>query len=139
MNRKNPEQCEQYTQLLRYLVCGACAMMLNTLVYWLMYECVGLGNVLSSIVAWLVAVVCAFVGNKYIVFRAPRTGRSACIREFLSFFGCRIATGALDVLIMVVAVDHLGWNSLLWKWIANGIVTVTNYGISRFWIFSRKE
>lgn len=136
MDRKKPERYEQHAQLLRYLVCGVCTMILNTLTYELLYEGFALSNVVSSIVAWFVAVVCAFVGNKYMVFRARNASSCACVREFLSFFGCRIATGALDVLIMFVAVDYLGRSSLLWKLIANGIVTVTNYGLSRFWIFA---
>ena len=38
----------------------------------------------------------------------------------------------------VVAVGLLGWNSLLWKVLSNGVVTVTNYAVSRFRIFTEK-
>ena len=60
------------------------------------------------------------------------------VGEIAEFFGCRVATGLLDVGIMLVAVDLLGWNSLLWKVLSNGVVTVTNYAVSHFRIFTEK-
>ena len=68
MSRKRPKRQEPYAQLLRYLVCDVCTAMLNILLYALLYKAVGLSNVWSRVLAWFAAVVCAFIGNKYLVF-----------------------------------------------------------------------
>lgn len=99
--------------------------------YWLAHDEAGLGSTASTVIAWLAAVIFAFVTNKLLVFQSRRDG----LRELASFFACRIATGALDVAIMYVAVDRLGMNGLLWKLISNVAVTILNYAASRLFIF----
>ena len=104
-----------------------------------MYELLLVNNVLSTILAWLAAVIFAFVTNKVFVFESKRNNATEKLSEITSFFGCRILTGILDVVIMAVAVDYLKWNSLLWKLISNIIVTIINYIASKFFIFKDKN
>lgn len=126
---------QKYRQIFWYLFFGVCTMILNTVCYAVLYEIFHVGNVPSTVVAWLAAVIVAFVTNKIIVFES----RGAGLFEFVSFFGCRIATGLLDVLIMWLAVDVLAGNSVLWKLISNVIITVLNYVVSKFWIFTKRK
>lgn len=80
-------------------------------------------------------VIFAFSTNKVFLFESRRTSLSEQIGEAASFFGCRLMTGVLDVVIMSVTVDILKWNGLLWKLISNIIVTIVNYVASKFLIF----
>ena len=59
--------------------------------------------------------------------------------EIPTFFGARIATGLLDVLIMYLAVDVMQWNGMIWKLISNVIVIVLNYIASKLVIFRKSE
>lgn len=122
-------------QLLLYLFFGVCTTAINTVCYGVLHERLLLNNILSTILAWLAAVVFAFITNRVYVFESKRTNTSERLSEFISFFGCRIMTGILDVVIMAVTVDYLKWNSLLWKLISNIIVTIINYIASKFLIF----
>ena len=124
-------------QLIFYLFFGVCTTLINTVCYGLLYECLEVNNVISTIIAWLLAVIFAFVTNKRLVFESQSGSGKELVRELVSFFGCRLATGVLDVIIMVIAVDIMGWHSLVWKLIANVIVIVINYVVSK-WIIFRK-
>lgn len=118
-----------------YLFFGVCTTVINAVCYWLLYDVFARPNITSTVIAWLAAVIFAFITNKVYVFESRRTTLSSQLREVASFFGCRILTGILDVVIMFVAVDMLKWNGLLWKLISNVIVTVINYVASKFFIF----
>lgn len=122
-------------QIILYLFFGVCTTAINTICYWLLYDVLTLSNVVSTVLAWLAAVVFAFVTNKVFVFESKRTNATERINEVISFFGCRLLTGILDVLIMAIAVDRLQWNGLLWKLVSNIIVTIINYFASKFLIF----
>lgn len=122
-------------QIILYLFFGVCTTAINTVCYWLLYDIWMLHNIVSTVAAWFSAVIFAFVTNKVFVFESRRTKTSERISEVISFFGCRVLTGILDIAIMAIAVDMLHWNGLLWKLLSNVIVTIINYIASKFLIF----
>lgn len=126
-------------QLLLYLFFGVCTTAINTICYGVLYALLYIDNITSTIIAWMVAVIFAFITNKVYVFESQRTKRSERLKEFTSFFSCRILTGVLDIAIMAVTVDYLKWNSLVWKLISNIIVTIINYVASKFVIFKNNK
>lgn len=137
MKKQMKQLYQEHKQIILYLFFGVCTTVINTICYAVLYEWLGIVNIVSTIVAWFVAVVFAFVTNKRYVFESQRAKLSDKLREFTSFFGCRILTGILDVIIMAVAVDYLKWNSIIWKFISNIIVTIMNYIASKFVIFKK--
>ena len=130
---------QKYKGILLYLFFGACTTVLNIAVYYLFYNVWNLPNVASTIIAWVIAVAFAYITNKLFVFESKKWRLSLFFREVLSFFGCRLITGILDVVIMYLAVDVMARNSLLWKLISNVIVTVLNYFASKLYIFKKAK
>ena len=128
---------QKYRQIFWYLFFGVCTMILNTVCYTLLYEVLGMPNVPSTVVAWLAAVIVAFITNKLVVFESRECAKKG-IWELVSFFSCRVATGLLDVLIMWLAVDILSGSSRRWKLVSNVIITVLNYLVSKFFVFRRR-
>lgn len=128
---------QKYRQIFWYLFFGVCTMILNTVCYTVLYEVLGVPNVPSTVAAWLVAVIVAFITNKLVVFESRERAKKGLF-ELVSFFSCRVVTGLLDVLIMWLAVDILAGNSVLWKLISNVIVTVLNYVVSKFFVFRKR-
>lgn len=125
----------KYREVILYLFFGGCTTLINIVVYALLYRGLQMANVPSTIAAWLVSVIFAFLTNRSFVFESKETELRGRLRELVSFFGCRILTGILDVAIMALAVDMMGWNGLVWKIISNVIVIVLNYVASKFFIF----
>ena len=128
-------------QIILYLFFGVCTTAINAICYWFICEVLALSNIVSTILAWFAAVIFAFVTNKVFVFESKRTNAAESINEAISFFGCRLLTGFLDVAIMIVAVDMLQWNGLFWKLLSNIVVTIINYIASKYLVFrsARKD
>lgn len=127
----------KYRDVILYLFFGGCTTLVNIICYFLTYEVLHIGNVPSTAIAWLVSVLFAYVTNRSFVFVSKASG-SAMVRELVSFFGCRIATGLLDLAIMWVAVDTLHLHAMLWKILSNVLVIVLNYVASKLLIFKKQ-
>lgn len=129
---------QKYNALIRYGIFGVITTIINIVTYALCYHQLGMGNIVSNVIAWILSVLVAFVTNKLWVFDSKTLAMPVVLREMVSFFGCRIATGFVDMAIMYVTVDLLAWNANAMKCISNVIVIVINYVASKLLIF-RKE
>lgn len=127
----------KYKSLITYGIFGMLTTLINIGIYSACYERVGINNVVSNVIAWIVAVLFAFVTNKIWVFESKSLAPAVLFAEAVSFFGCRLATGILDVVIMYVTVDRLAWNSTAMKCISNVLVIIVNYVASKFVIFKK--
>lgn len=130
-----PKKSFDLRETILYLFFGACTVGVNVLSYSLLYECLKISNFWSSLLAWLIAAFFAYLTNKKFVFNSKSSTTAKNISEFLKFFTCRILTGVLDIMIMLVAVDYLHWNNVFWKLISSIIVTSVNYFASKIIIF----
>ena len=128
---------KKYKNVLSYLFFGACTTIINILVYNIFYYVINASNVISNIIAWIIAVLFAFITNKLFVFESKSIAGEVIFQELLSFLGCRIFTGLLDLGIMYVAVDCLTQSGMLWKFISNVLVIVLNYIASKLFIFKK--
>ncbi len=129
----------KYKAFLLYAIFGILTTVINLISYYILYNMIGWENVPSTALAWLVAVVFAFVTNKYWVFGSKSVELKTMLYELFTFFMCRIATGILDMLIMYIAVDVESWNEMIWKLLSNIIVIIINYVASKLIIFKKKE
>lgn len=130
---------KKYKSLICYGIFGVLTTIINIVVYALCYEQLGISNVASNVIAWIASVIFAYVTNKIWVFESRSMELRILAKEIVSFFGCRLATGVLDLAIMYVTVDKLAFHSTLMKCISNVIVIVANYVASKLVIFNHKE
>lgn len=124
-------------EVILYVFFGVCTMILNTVVYAVLYQQLGVSNVTSTAVAWLAAVIAAYLTNRVWVFESKAAGFGPLAREFAAFLSCRVATGLADIAIMYVGVDLLRMQPILMKLLANVVVIVGNYLASKFFIFKK--
>ena len=59
------------------------------------------------------------------------------IKEITSFIGGRVATLVIEELILFIFITNLGMNSMLVKIVAQVIVIVLNYVISKLIVFKK--
>ncbi len=131
MNEKLKALYEKYKDLIPYVIFGVLTTIVNYVSYWLFAHPLGCGTVLS--------VLFAYVTNRRWVFHSEAKGAKAIGKEFAAFLGARLGTGLLDMLIMYLCVDLLGWNDMVMKLASNVIVVILNYILSKFFIFKKKE
>lgn len=137
MNTK--EIYEKYKDVILYLFFGVCTTLINVVSYWGLSHLIGLSVMISTIVAWLVAVLFAFFTNRKWVFHSMTSGCTEIGKELLSFFSCRLITGCVDWGCMFLFVDILKWDDLVIKFLANIAVIILNYMASKLIIFKREK
>ena len=129
---------EKYRGLILYAVFGALTTAINIADYALCYRMLRFPNVPSNVIAWILAVLFAFVTNKLYVFESKSLERGTVVRELASFVGARLATGLLDLAVMFVGVDLLHGPDLVFKVGSNVIVIILNYVLSKLIVFRKK-
>jgi len=71
----------KYRELIFYGIFGVLTTIINLGVYALLYKKIGIANVPSNIIAWIAAVIFAFITNKIFVFESRSFKLSILIRE----------------------------------------------------------
>lgn len=130
---------QKYKDLIPYMFFGVCTTLVNVIVYWIFAHLLKVSVMPSTLIAWFLAVVFAYVTNRKWVFDSQAQGYKEIIREIISFFACRIATGIVDWACMFIFVDLLHLNDVIIKFIANIVVIVLNYLASKIIIFKKSS
>ena len=125
----------KYKEALLYLFFGVLTTLVNIVTYYLFFDLFNVANVTSTVVAQFFAIIFAYVTNKLWVFNSKSWQFKTISFEIFSFFGCRLASAAFDVIFMWVSVDILSLWPILMKVVANVIVVVLNYFASKLLIF----
>lgn len=128
----------KYKDVIPYAFFGVLTTIVNIVVYWFTAHPLGLGVMPSTVIAWILAVLFAYLTNRKWVFHSEAHTANAIAREIVSFFACRLATGFVDMACMFIFVDLLHFNDMAIKFIANIIVIILNYLASKLLIFRAK-
>jgi putative flippase GtrA len=126
---------QKYKEMILYIFFGGCTTMVNLVTYFICTRAFHIYLLVSTVIAWLLAVLFAYVTNRKYVFRSKNKTIKSILFEFISFISCRLITGAIDVAIMYIFVDLLGYHDLIIKIASNMIVVLSNYVASRLFIF----
>ena len=127
----------KYRELLSYLFFGVLTSVVNYVSYLLLAPFFGTTTIPSAM-AWVLSVAFAYLTNRRWVFRSQAKGAAAVLREAGSFVGARLISGVIDVGIMWVFADRLGFNDKLAKLASNVFVVIFNYIASKLIIFRKK-
>lgn len=129
----------RYRDVISYLFFGVLTTLVNMAAYYLFYEVWAIGNDLSTFLAWLIAVVFAFLTNKPFVFRSHDWSPAVLLPEARSFFACRVGTGVFELIAMHILVVMLGFEGMVMKFLVNVAVVILNYIGSRFLVFRKTK
>ena len=121
-----------------YLFFGVCTTLVNIAAYRICSYGIHLSITASTVIAWIVSVLFAYVTNRKWVFESKAADPGAIIRELISFFAARLSTGLLDLAIMYVFAEKMQINDMAVKIVSNVIVIVLNYVLSKLIVFREK-
>ena len=136
---------KKYGQIVSYLFFGVATTGINWIVYSLSNTVAGLSMNVSNIIAWVVAVLFAFVTNKAFVFFSKSWSGQALLEEFVKFIGARVATGIIEIgglpLLYQLGIKQsiFGVEGFVAKIIISVVVIILNYVFSKFIVFSEKK
>ena len=79
----------------------------------------------------------AFLTNKPFVFKSHDWSAKVLFPELGKFLSCRIASGVLETVFLLVTVDWLAWNGNWMKVITSVLVVILNYVGSKLFVFRK--
>lgn len=138
MIEKVKKLIEKHWDILSYLFFGVLTTIVNYVVFLPCYNLWGFSAMVSNGISWVIAVAFAYLTNKPFVFRSHDWSAKTVVPELSKFVGCRIGSGVAESLILLVAVDMLGWNGNIWKLMTNVLVVIMNYIGSKLLVFRNK-
>ena len=115
-------------EILLYLFFGGLTFLVSIISYAFLNIQIGWNALIANIGSWILAVSFAYVTNRVWVFDS---------NEITSFIGGRVATLVIEELILFIFITNLGMNSMLVKIVAQVIVIVLNYVISKLIVFKK--
>lgn len=122
-----------------YLFFGGLTTVVNFVVFFLAKDLAHLSLVPSNTLAWIGAVLFAFVTNKLWVFHSKTETPAELAVEFGKFIFYRILSYVLDMgaMLLLINVLHVGdfWSKL----ITQILVVVANYVFSKLFIFKNNS
>lgn len=128
----------KYKEIFWYLVIGGLTTLVNIFAYFIFAHPLSLDVLPSTVLAWFVSVVFAYVSNKIIVFESKTRTFKLLLIEIILFFASRIATGALDTAIMFIFAEKLLLNDIVVKIVSNIVVIILNYILSKLLVFRKR-
>ena len=127
----------KYYDILVYLFFGVLTTVVNYIVYLPCYNLLHLSAAVSTAIAWVAAVAFAYLTNKPFVFKSYDWSAKTVVPELTKFVGSRIASGALETVIIFVTVDLLLWDGNIMKLVTSVLVVVMNYVASKLLVFKK--
>lgn len=141
MMKKILDLYRKYEELVNYVIVGG----MTTVVSWVVY----FGNVytfldandafqlqVANVLSWVIAVAFAYVTNRIFVFKSKEKNIG---KELLHFTGSRVSTLILDMVVMFLMVTCMGIHDGISKIVSAVLVTITNYVLSKLFVFTGKK
>ena len=122
----------KYKEVIMYLIFGILTTVVNIVVYYMMADMLQVHYMISNIVAWFLSVLFAYITNRKYVFESMS---NEIIKEMVSFFGARLATGIMDMAFMWIFVGLGLLPDFVAKVITNVFVIIANYILSKLVVF----
>lgn len=128
--------CNKETIL--YVIFGVITTAVDFAAFSLLYYVIGLNEVVSNTIAWVLAVIVAFITNKLIVFENRSTKAAELIKEIVSFALARVISLLVTDAFLVFA-KNIRMNMLFAKGLISVVVIILNYIFSKLFIFKKQE
>lgn len=129
---------KKHKEILLYLLFGGLSFVVSIVTYYLFSEKAGMNELVANILSWVFAVSFAFITNYIWVFEKTTTGIKSFMVQVWKFFMGRVFTLVVEEGILIVFVTILALPNMPVKVVAQIIVIVLNYIISKLFVFVKK-
>ena len=135
-------------EMITYLFYGVLATVLNWGSYWILCLVFNIPidsptanhtilSLIANSLAFIIALIFAFLTNKYIVFKVGKTSFIDATKEFIFFTLARLFTFLIESAILTIS-SNISLNLIFTKIVAGIIVVILNYIFSKLFIFNIK-
>jgi len=124
-------------EAIRYLFIGGCTTAVNFIFFALFRNLIGLSLNISNFLSISAAIIFAFFTNKTVVFSTADNSVNQTAKEFLKFVAGRLVTMLIEIFGVWLLVEFLAFNEYISKFAIQLIVLVSNYIISKLFVFKK--
>ncbi len=136
------ELYKKYKEIINYLVVGGMTTLVTIVSYFVISKLVDIDNnwwfMFANVLSWVIAVAFAYVTNKLFVFESKTKGKVEMGKEMVKFFGSRVTTLVIELILMYVLVKVILIGNDIAKVIAQVVVIILNYVLSKIFVFKKK-
>ena len=134
---------KKYQEIINYLIVGVLTTVVSIITYFIFSLILDIENnilfILANVLSWICAVIFAYVTNKKFVFNTTTSNKKEEIKVFSMFVSSRITTLLIELAFMFITVKVILINDKIAKVIAQFIVIVLNYVLSKLFVFKKKN
>ena len=134
---------KKYQEIINYLIVGVLTTVVSIVTYFIFSLILDIENnilfILANVLSWICAVIFAYITNKKFVFNTTTSNKKEEIKVFSMFVSSRITTLLIELAFMFVTVKIILINDKIAKVIAQFIVIVLNYILSKLFVFKKKN
>ncbi|MDD6491408.1 MAG: GtrA family protein [Firmicutes bacterium] len=135
------ELYRQHEEIVNYIVVGVMTTLFSWAVYFIsVFTFLDAENAIqlqiANILSWIAGVAFAYVTNRKFVFKSKEKN---ILKEAAQFSMSRVSTLLLDMAVMFVMVTLWGINDGISKIVSAVLVTITNYLISKLFVFKKDK
>lgn len=132
---------KEHKEIINYLIVGVLTTVVSLGTYFIVTSLFlnpdkPLELQIANIISWVFAVIFAYFANRIFVFESKDKNM---IKEASKFALSRVGTLLMDMLIMFVGVNLLHINDKIMKLIVQVVVTILNYILGKFLVFTKKK
>lgn len=124
---------EKIKEMISYGVVGVCTTLANYVVYYVCLK-MGLYWLFSNTVAWIAAVIFAYITNRKVVFHSSKDMKKECFE----FFGLRFVTLLVESILLAICMDGFHFSSMVSKVIVSVITVLSNYWLCKIRVFHQE-
>ncbi len=128
----------KHEEIWNYLIVGALTTVVNVVVYAIFTKLLSIHYMVSTVIAWILSVLFAYVANKKVVFKSKVKDRKDLWKEIENFFQFRVLSLFLEMGSMYLLVSLLSVQDLLSKILVNIMVIIANYFFSKLFVFKKE-
>lgn len=125
-------------EMISYIVFGVLTTVINIAVFQAANKGLNWSWQAANILAWILAVLFAFITNKLCVFKSKSFQATILLKEFAEFIGARLLSLGVDYACLWLLIDVCHWDGLWAKIVDNVLVVIINYALSKLVIFRKK-
>lgn len=128
----------KHKEALLYLFFGGLTFFLSIGLYWLFAHPFGVEPLVANCISWILCVAFAYITNRTWVFTHTAQDSRGIVREAASFAIGRLATLVMEEVVLWIGISVMSINDVVVKLIAQVLVIVGNYIISKRLVFNRR-
>lgn len=127
----------KYRETINYLFFGVVTTIVNFVIYYLLLF-TGMHYIVAQVIAWIGAVIVAYITNKLWVFDDHAKGVRAIAKQFCSFTASRLFSFGIETLLLYLMVDVGSISDRIAKLPVAVLTVILNYVTGKLIVFRRR-